>query len=519
MDLKENRKFNLDLIRVLFNSFGLDNNLLVVFHSTRKTEIFDLISINMYTKDAYNFSPDAKFDEIFANKFKNMSGYSLRISMRHKPYNTIVRYYPKQKKVLTGGIDMDMFKIIRKKLNVKYNFAGPITNNAKLYNEILMERFLKGRIDVSLDHDFDLPSHMDRLYLPKYKDSCVFMPFEDKKMESSLQLVHPFQGVSFVMVVVILFICITLNWKIMLKFPNNILCYVFFGGPVPEYRKTFIERYITILVVVFFAIFNEMFLLNLTNLFTLQESRHQFKTFEEYVESDSLKRLKVYKSIVPKLIESYPTINGKLVLAEDDNNTDSLQWTSSLNDTGYAFFTSCSFGQYAELDEQNLNEKTGLRNFYLLKIPFSNRPTIHAFKRFSPFRQTFSKIWYQLFEMGIDIKLERHYKFAYNFYLHASPVDPLRDLNLSPQKLLALWIIYLTGVTLSCVVFVVELIHGKKTKNRRMEKIVFGRKDNSKITDFTVIIYRYMYDLKLKRYSFSHFRQCEKFKKPRRNSI
>ena len=445
-----------------------------------------------------------------------MKGYSLKISVRHAPYNAIVVRDVENRRLSLGGIDIEMFYIISKKLNANFKFVGPVTENSKHYKESLEKIFQRGEIDLSLDNELNFGPFSEILFLPKFKDYCVFMPYADKSTKNALESSNPLQGGSYAMLFIIVFFCIFFNWKFVLKFPNNILCYVFFGGAIPEYRKTFIERYITILVVVFFATFNETFLLNLTSLLTLQEGRHQFKTFDEYVESDSPIKLSIYKSFVPTLTEIYPSITRKLQIADND---DSYLSKSQLNETKYAFFTTCAYGQLMEFHTTNFDKETGLKNFYLLKLPLKNVIATYAFRRYSTLRETYGKIWYELFETGVYDKLERFYKSTYELRLHESPVDPLGDFVLSQKNLLTLWVIYFAGITLSFVIFVIEVIYGRATKRRRVESIVFGRKDNSKLTDFTIIIYRYMYDLKLKRYSFSHFRQCDKFKKPRRKTI
>ena len=401
-------------------------------------------------------------------------------------------------------------------MNADWRYVGPKTNNTNIYVETLKNMFKKGDIDLSLDLEAVYTPNTVLQVLPKYDELCILMPFDNDAIQSLLTYANPFQGIYYAMMFIIFSLCIVFNLKLKHKFPNNILVYVFFGGPVPEHRKTFIERYITVLVVVFFATFNGLFLLNLTNLLTVQEGQPRFGTFKEYVESNSPIKLMVPKSVSLELVQNYPSIAEKLNVVDDNSTSLNILL---LNETKSAFFISCQNGLFVELSSSNYDFNTGQRLFYLLKQQhFVKQRESYIFELFSPFQKKFVEIWYILFESGIDIKWESYYKSLCELYsLHLDSVNFSKEVNrLSVKDLIGMWVIYAIGVTLSFLVFLVELFCGKKSRRNRVEALLF-RENDKEITDLTIIIYRYTSDLR--RYSFSNFQQCAKFGGPRRASI
>jgi hypothetical protein len=243
------------------------------------------------------------------------------------------------------------------------------------------------------------------------------------------------------------------------------------------------------------------------NVLTLHNSNSEFKSFDEYLASNSTIKLLVQKHDLGHMADVYPTIMGKVLIEEKTENP-------KLNETTHAIFVSCNYAHLAEQDLSNYDLETGQKRFYLLETRINVKSQTYAFKKGSPFTRTFNSIFQRIFESGIDLYLYELHHFVYQIRLGIlmEKAGLREDGSIETNNIILLLIVLCCGYSLATLVFLLELYFGRK--HRRA--MYFYQKTLERFGD-SMFIVRYMADKR--RYSFSNVRQIEYFEFGRRASI
>ena len=114
-DMKYDEKINMGNVGQFVRLLGIDNYIAIPYYSSSGTDEFMAIYFNRYTNRARILNIETTFESMFDDKLKNIEHYPLKISMRNAPYKAFVEYHPIKNKVFIGGIDGELFHIIRKK--------------------------------------------------------------------------------------------------------------------------------------------------------------------------------------------------------------------------------------------------------------------------------------------------------------------------------------------------------------------------------------------------------------------
>ena len=82
-DVKNSENFNMLNIGIVMKFFRMDNYIAIKYDSSSKLYHYFAVTINMYSKKYNTLDTNTTFEDMFPDKLKNISGYQLRISMRH----------------------------------------------------------------------------------------------------------------------------------------------------------------------------------------------------------------------------------------------------------------------------------------------------------------------------------------------------------------------------------------------------------------------------------------------------
>ena len=295
----QNKSLNFIEFSVYLTKYGILN---FIFIDWTSDDDIKLMTVAFNSKRIEYFKTGDSIQQIFYDKLNNINGYELKIAQDVSPYQSMLRYNNENKSFQFLGIDGQLFNIIKKRMNATSKVLK--TQNTKF--EML---FKQNKIDLTMYRKHVKSSEVQ--YLNKYIEFCVIVPnnpfnSKDILLRNSLPLS------IYCMTVAILTICNFFNLKIQKKFPRDIVCYAIYGGPFAGHRMRFLERYVILLVAIYFSFINNFYATNLTSMFTVSETRHEFKTINEFLETpNKYVQLFVPASILPYMMNNYPQYSSR----------------------------------------------------------------------------------------------------------------------------------------------------------------------------------------------------------------